>query len=139
MIVSTVSGRMRIRLHRLKSRKISAIAKKRIKALSGIINVRCNSSAGSMVIEFDAHQAQVEQLEIQVEEIIKAAQSPVQRSRKATRKKINQAIKIGMISSLAGSLIYAAFGKKKAHINFGKAFLVFASLHMLKHYKTLIR
>lgn len=138
MIVSTVSGRMRIRLHRLKSYRISSIAKKNIETLSDVIDVRCNPSAGSMVIRFD-DQTDVELLENQVDRIIREAQSSAQRGRKATGKKINQAVKIGMISSLAGSLIYAAYGKKKAHINYGKAFLAFASLHMLKHYKTLLR
>lgn len=139
MIVRSVSGRMRVHHNLLMFRTISLKVKRRIEMIDFITDVRINPPVGSLVIQFNSRRVDIESLENQVEAIIEPALTADQIRKEAINRKFNQATKIGMISTLAASLTYAALGKKKLHVNYGLAFVAFAGLHLLKYSRTLLR
>ena len=139
MIVSTTSGRMRVRANRLKSKKIAEKVKNSVEEIDGVNHVRVNTGACSIVVHFDAAKIDPEPLEDQVIEICTPPKNGAPTLGKTLSKRVNQATKVGMMGALATSLVYGYTGNKKKHILFGKVFLSFASWHMIKHSKTLLR
>lgn len=136
MIVSTVHGRIRVRSKRLKSSRVCGSLKIRIAALPGVTDVRINPVARSIIIHFDASCVDCESLEDQV---LYICQPSVKKTAFRGKRMINKVAKVGMMTTLTTSLAYAYAGKKKQHISYGKAFVVFAGIHMLGHAKALLR
>ncbi len=139
MIVSTVAGRIRVRSNRLKSAKIAQSVEARVRQLAGVNEVRINGAAASMVVHFDQRAADIEWLEDQIEAICRPQPQAKPRNGSRLSKQFNRATKVGMMSTLATSLVYIALGKKKPHAQFGIAFVAFAGLHMAKHARQLLR
>ena len=140
MIVSTVDGRLRVRANRLKSKKISESVKKRIEALDGVISVRTNPGAASLIVYFHAEGVDTDMLEEEIVAICTPSKSGKRsEAQSQLSRRLNQANKIGMAGTLAASLAYGYLGKKKLHIQYGTAFVALAGLHMLKYSRTLLR
>lgn len=139
MIVSTVAGRIRVRSNRLKSKKNAERVRERASALAGVMDVRVNPAAGSLVVSYDAAQVDALVLEEQLEALCAAGSGiPLTISGDLSRH-LNQATKLGMMATLGTSLALGFAGRKKAHIGFGAAFVAFAGMHMLRYQKTLVR
>ena len=139
MIVSTVSGRIRIRSKRLKSRKTADQVAQEAGALEGVSDVRVNPAAGSLVVSYDTRAVDTIALEDRLEALCMRPRSTAGGARKTLGRYANRATKLGMATTLTTSLAYAYLGNKKAHIRFGEAFVVFAGLHMLRYQSTLLR
>ena len=139
MIVSTVSGRIRIRSNRLKSKKIASKVLREAEALEGVSDVRINPAAGSLVVNYDTRAVETLELEDRLEALCMPPKPKTNGARKTISRYANKATKVGMATTLATSLAYAYLGNKKAHIRFGKAFVVFAGLHILRYQSTLLR
>lgn len=139
MIVSTVSGRIRLRSNRLKSRKIATKAMQQAEELAGVTDVRINPAAGSLVVSYDTRAVDTVELEDQLEVLCMPPKLTQRDTRKIIGRYANKATKVGMLTTLGTSLAYAYMGNKKAHIRFGQAFVVFAGLHLLRYQSTLLR
>ena len=139
MIVSTVSGRIRIRSNRLKSKKIASKVLREVEALEGVSDVRINPAAGSLVVNYDTRAVETLELEDRLEALCMPPKPATNGTKKTISRYANRATKVGMATTLATSLAYAYLGNKKAHIRFGKAFVVFAGLHILRYQSTLLR
>ena len=139
MIVSTVSGRIRIRSNRLKSQKIANKILREAEVLEGVTDVRTNPAAGSLVVSYDTRAVDTVELEDKLEALCMPPKPVVNGTNKTISHYANKATKVGMATTLATSLVYGYLGNKKAHIRFGKAFVVFAGLHMLRYQSTLLR
>ena len=139
MIASTVNGRIRVRSNRLKSRKTANSIQQEIENLEGVYDVRTNTGAGSIIVNFDPRVIEPEHLE----ELIENAWAPTpngnRKKGKTLSRTVNRVAKVGMMSTLATSITYGFLGNKKQHIRYGKAFLAFAGVHMLKHSNRLLR
>ncbi|WP_405229156.1 heavy-metal-associated domain-containing protein [Lentisalinibacter sediminis] len=139
MIASTVPGRIRIRSGRLKSRKIATAVREAATALDGVNSARVNTAAGSLVVTYDAAENDGEALEKKLEDVCLTAGRDALPVRRDLQAQLNRVTKVGMIATLGTSLAYGYAGKKKPHIAFGSAFLVFAGLHMLRYRARLLR
>jgi copper chaperone CopZ len=139
MIVSTVSGRIRVRANRLKSNKIAEKILARAEQLEGVTGARVNPAAGSIVVSYDTRAVDADILEDQLEALCRPPKPANNGKKKTVGRYVNQATKVGMMTTLATSLAYGYLGNKKAHIRFGQAFVAFAGLHMLRHQSTLLR
>jgi copper chaperone CopZ len=139
MIVSTVAGRIRVRSNRLKIKKIAEQVRRQAEALDGVQEVRVNPAAGSIVVSYDTRQSDTDLLEERLERLCLPPAKPAGNGRSTWSKRVNQATKIGMMTTLATSLAYGYLGKKKAHIRFGTAFVALAGMHMLRYQGTLLR
>lgn len=139
MIASTVPGRIRIRSGRLKSRRIATAVREAATALDGVNSARVNTAAGSLVVTYDAAVNDGEALEKKLEAACLTAGREAVPVRRDLEAQLNRVTKVGMITTLGTSLAYGYAGKKKPHIAFGSAFLVFAGLHMLRYRARLLR
>lgn len=139
MIVSTVEGRMRVRANRLKTKKIAESVQEKINTLPGVSSVRINPKACSIVVHFDASKVDSEDLEDQVVDFCTPRANGEKNNGKTLSKRANQATKVGMMATLATSLAYGFMGNKKQHVLYGKVFVAFAGMHMLKHSSRLLR
>ena len=107
--------------------------------LEGVTDVRTNPAAGSLVVSYDTRAVDTVELEDQLEALCMPPKPVVNGTKKTISRYANKATKVGMATTLATSLAYGYLGNKKAHIRFGKAFVVFAGLHMLRYQSTLLR
>ncbi|MCG8425904.1 MAG: hypothetical protein MI754_00945 [Chromatiales bacterium] len=128
-----------MRAKRLKSKKISSSIREKIEHLPGVLEVRTNPGAGSIVVNYDTHVVDATVLEDQIEAICSPNASGNGENGNGLAKQLNRATKVGMMTTLATSITYGFLGKKKPHIAYGTAFLAFAGLHMLKHSSRLLR
>jgi hypothetical protein len=140
MIISTVSGRIRVRAPRLKNRQSAEAVRSQAAAIDGVTRVRVNPGAGSLVVTYDTRAVDTDALEERLEALCLApAPKSARPARRTLSRHLNRATKVGMMTTLATSLAYGYLGKKKAHIGFGAAFVAFAGLHMLRYQATLVR
>lgn len=144
MIVSTQKGRMRVRFNKLRSASVAQRAKAEVEKQPGILSVRDNSAACSLIILFDDQKWKAEDLEDEIMDICIQAAKPIKKASSQNKsrtlsKRVNQATKVGMVGTLSASLAYGFMGKKKPHIYYGVAFVALAGAHMLRYSKTLFR
>lgn len=140
MIVSTVSGRIRVRANRLKSEKIAESIRRRVTEIAGVSDVRINPAAGSLVVSYDTRLVDTLALEDQLEAMCLPATAPAKGGgRSGVSKHLNRATKVGMMTTLGTSLVFGYLGNKKAHVALGTAFVAFAGMHMLRYQSSLIR
>lgn len=139
MIVSTVSGRIRVRSNRLKSKKTAEQIRRQAVQLDGVTEVRINPAAGSLVVGYDTRAVDTVELEDRLEALCLPPAARPKSGRGRASRHLNRATKVGMMATLATSLAYGYLGKKKAHIGFGTAFVAFAGMHMLRYQSTLVR
>ena len=139
MIVSTVSGRVRVRAPRLKSHRIAEDIRREAAAIPGVTQVRVNAGAGSLVVGYDSRAVDLEALEDRLEALCLPPAAKPRPPGRGFSRHLNRATKVGMMATLATSLAYGYAGRKKAHIGFGAAFLALAGMHMLRYQATLVR
>lgn len=139
MIVSTVTGRIRIRAPRLKARSSAKAIRRDAAGLPGVLDARVNSGAGCLVVRYDPEVVDTEFLEDRLEALCTASVRRVDGGGRTMSRYLNRATKVGMMTTLATSLAYGYLGKKKPHVGFGTAFLAFAGMHMLRYRAGLIR
>lgn len=108
-------------------------------SLNGVNSARVNPAAGSLVVTYDAAAHDGEALEKKLEDVCLRAGRDAVPVRRDLQAQLNRVTKVGMIATLGTSLAYGYAGKKKPHIAFGSAFLVFAGLHMLRYRARLLR
>ncbi|PIE43466.1 MAG: hypothetical protein CSA50_04960 [Gammaproteobacteria bacterium] len=137
MITSASPGRIRVRTARLKAKRFVTETQSKVRELPGVISVRCNLKAGSLVVNYDQNTTNERVMEKRVEAIcMRTHRKPGNKRLKA---KINQVSKIGMVTTLVPSVIFGFAGKRRLHVYTGIAFLVFAGIHTLRYNKTLFR
>jgi hypothetical protein len=139
MIVSTVSGRIRVRSNLLKQKGFARDVQGQAERIPGVSEVRVNPAAGSLVVSYDPRLADTEALEGELEALC-FRRPPVPRPANGElARQFNRATKIGMVTSLGTAVALGFMGKKRAHIGFGTAFLALASLHIWRNQRTLLR
>ncbi|MBS3799450.1 MAG: hypothetical protein KGY40_00505 [Thioalkalivibrio sp.] len=139
MIVSSVNGRVRVRAQVLRSAGTAAAMVSQLSAVPGVIDARPNAGAGCIAVTFDPDVLEIEVLEKRIESLCRSAERARRNPGRGITRHLNRATKYGMVASLATSLAYGYVGRKKPHIRFGTAFLVFAGAHMLRYRHTLMR
>lgn len=140
MIVSTVRGRARVRARVLRSPQTAAGLATGIAAIPGVLDVRPNSGAGCLVVTFEPDVLQIEILEERSEAMCRTAERvPRGGNGRGLSRQINRVTKYGMLATLTTSLAYGYLGRKKAHVGFGAAFLVFAGAHLFRYQGSLMR
>jgi hypothetical protein len=140
MIVSTVRGRARVRARVLRSPQTATRLAAEIAAIPGVLDVRPNPGAGCLVVTFDPEVLQIELLEERSEALCQTAERvPRGSNARGLSRQINRATKYGMLATLTTSLAYGYLGRKKAHVGFGAAFLVFAGAHLFRYQGSLMR
>jgi len=135
LIASSTTGRIRLRSPMLKSTSFLEGLESNLAEIQGVIRVRGNPSAGSLIVEYDPKICSEDWVEGKVEEIYLEA---AQQNRNRTGEFLGKATKVGMAATLTTAVVYGFSGKKKPHIRAGSAFLGFAALHMLRHSKRLL-
>jgi hypothetical protein len=139
-IVSTVSGRARIRSRVLRSPQAAARLAAEMAALPGVLDVRPNPGAGCLVVIFEPDLLEIEMLEGQSEALCQAAERvPRNNKGRGLSRQLNRVTKYGMLATLTTSLAYGYLGRKKMHIGFGAAFLAFAGAHLFRYQNSLLR
>jgi hypothetical protein len=109
-------------------------------ALPGVLDVRPNPGAGCLVVTFEPDVLEIEMLEGQSEALCQAADRvPRKNKGRGLSRQLNRVTKYGMLATLTTSLAYGYLGRKKAHIGFGAAFLVFAGAHLFRYQSSLMR
>lgn len=139
MIISTVTGRVRIRAKALRSGRIADRVAAQIAGVPGVVEVRPNPGAGCVVVTYEPQALDAETLEDQLEALCRAAERSPRSTSQGLSRQINRATKYGMLATLTASLAYGYLGRKKAHIGFGAAFLVFAGAHLFRYQNSLLR
>lgn len=139
MIISTVTGRIRIRARVLRSGRIAERVAAQMSNVPGVVEARPNSGAGCLVVTYEPDALDAEALEDQLEAMCRAAERAPRSTSKGLSRQLNRATKYGMLATLTTSLAYGYLGRKKAHIRFGAAFLVFAGAHLFRYRSSLIR
>jgi len=140
MIVSTLSGRARIRSRALRSPQTAARVAAEMATIPGVLDVRPNPGAGCLVVTFAPDRLDIELLEERSEGLCRGPdRAPRKNSSGGLSRQINRATKYGMLATLTTSLAYGYLGRKKAHIGFGAAFLVFAGAHLFRYQGSLMR
>lgn len=139
MLVSTLNGRVRVRARVLRSAATADRIAHDLRCLPGVIEVRTNPGAGSLVLTFDAEAFAIEELEERIEAQLHMAERRPRGGDRGVSRRINQVTKYGMLATLGTSLAYGYLGRKKAHMGFGAAFLVLAGAHLFRYQGSLLR
>ena len=140
MVVSAVRGRARVRAKALRSPQTAARLSAEIAAIPGVLDVRPNPGDDCLVVTFEPEVLQIETLEEQSEVLCQAAERGPRRNKgRNLSRQLNRATKYGMLATLTTSLAYGYLGRKKLHIGFGAAFLVFVGAHLLRYQGSLMR
>lgn len=139
MIISTTTGRVRIRAKVLRSGRVADRIAAQIGEVPGVVDARANSGAGCLVVTYEPDVLEPEALEDQLEAMCQAAERTPRSTSRGLSRQLNRATKYGMLATLTTSLAYGYLGRKKAHIRFGAAFLVFAGAHLFRYQNSLMR
>ena len=139
VLVNSFSGRLRVRAPVLRSRRFAEPIEAQVRSIPGVSNVRLNPAAASLVVLYDPEQAEMETLEERLEQLCSDQQVRATKQRRDLSRQVNLVSKIGMITSLAGTVGFAYLGSKKVHERMGWAFLAFAAYHLLRNRRTVLR
>ena len=139
MIVSTLKGRTRVRARVLGSPRVATRIAEEIATIPGVLDVRPNPAAKCLVVTFAPDVLEIETLEERAESLCEAAGRVPRGNGRGLSRQLNRATKYGMLATLTTSLAYGYLGRKRAHIGFGAAFLVFAAAHLFRYRGSLMR
>lgn len=139
VLVNAVPGRLRVRAQVLRNRRLAEPIETEIRAIPGVSEVRLNPAAASLAVHYDPAEVEMEVLEERLERLCLDHQARASKRRRDLSRQINLAGKVGMVTTLAGTIGYAYFGSKTTHQRMGWAFLTFAAYHMLRNRGTLLR
>lgn len=148
MIASIIDGRMRIRNSRLKEGSFAGELKRHLSAIKGLNEILINPRVGSALLVYDTSIISAERIIKRISRLLDVTQETKKTEgnaaglnpiREFSLNKINtrKAVSIGLLVSLAASLIALVFGSKALHAAFGLVFLSFAAIHILKYEKLL--
>lgn len=139
VLVNAVTGRLRVRSQVLRNRRLAEPIETEVRSIAGVSEVRLNPAAASLVVLYDPEQVEMETLEERLERLCSDHEARAQKRRRDLSRQINLAGKVGMVTTLAGTIGYAYLGSKKTHERMGWAFLTFAAYHILRNRGTLLR
>lgn len=131
MITSCIDGRIRIRDEKLESIAIASHIEKRLSQFKGIVYVAINRRTRSLLIFYDKTILKFEQVLHVLADYLDIAKAESKRriSCIADRKIVN----LGMLASLAVSMLGAAADIAALHITAGIIFLGFLGLHIFRY------
>lgn len=139
-IVSSISGRIRLRDAGLRDPLRLERLNRSVKSFKGVLTVEANRGAGSLVVHYDPAQIDHGRIEAQLEAMAGAELArPVPERRRITRVQVNRYAKRGMLASLAVSLLLAATGQKRWHALSGAMFVACLMVHLATHRRHLVR
>lgn len=145
-IASSVQGRLRLCDERLRDAAWGTRLQRAAEALPGVIRVRVNAAACSIVVEYAPNEVSRAAFERSLLACIPVAQPGIVAvperavpARRVWRQRANRYAKYGAMASLAFSLLAAASGRKRLHIASGGVFLAFLGVHMYIHRRHLGR
>lgn len=140
MIVSSVDGRLRIRDDALRNPSTARALEKRLLALKGIVEVKINQRIGSLLVLYDEAVTGIKGIRDAVAgylDVRRPIRDTVVRKRGKERSVIRRISKkvsnIGMLASLAFSVIAAILGAEGLHVASGALFLFFFAMHFSRH------
>lgn len=131
-IVSSIPGRIRIRDKTFADAGRCERLRDAFLALDGVAEVETRPDASSLIVHYDAAAVSPEHMESLADEMIDA-EIAASRGKRARSMAVNRAAKIGMLASLATSLVLAASGARRAHAITGGLFVGCLGLHLLTH------
>jgi hypothetical protein len=135
MITSFIDGRVRIRDSGLQKGPVADTLATTLSAVAGIGEVRANRRVGSLLIIYDPSLITIDRIMEILAPVLEekaparkaalAGSVPAAAPRRVARPAIGKrkTVKIGMLVSLAASLVSAALDLKKLHIALGVVFL----------------
>jgi hypothetical protein len=131
MITSFIDGRIRIRDEKLESIAVVSHIEKRLSQLKGIVYVSINRRTRSLLIFYDKTILRLEQVLHVLADYLDIAKAENKRriSCIADRKIVN----LGMLVSLALSMLGAVADIAALHITAGIIFLGFLGLHIFRY------
>ncbi|MBT9171558.1 MAG: hypothetical protein DDT18_01941 [Actinobacteria bacterium] len=138
MIASIIDGRMRIRNSRLKESAFAGELKSHLSAAKGLKEILINPRVGSALLVYDTSITSAERIIKRIGSLLDVTQETEIPKGKKANVNTRRAISIGLLASLAASLIALVFGSKALHAVFGLAFLSFAAVHIFKDGKFLL-
>lgn len=139
-IVSSISGRIRLRNGGLCDPLRLERLNRSVKLFKGVLTVEANLRAGSLVVHYDPAQIEHGQIEARLEAMAAAELArPAPERRRITRVQVNRYVKRGMLGSLAISLLLAATGQKRWHALSGAMFVACLMVHLAIHRRHLVR
>ncbi len=136
-IVSSLPGRIRVRLPQLRDAARLARLHDALAACHEVRDCQFNPATGSLLLHYDPAACDPQAMENLVDEAVDAELAAPRPETPAIR--ANRASKRIMLGSLAISLGYAALGRKRPHIIAGGIFLAALAVHLSVHRKRLLK
>lgn len=143
VIVSHLPGRLRLRDPGLRLPPRNEGLRVECGAWDGVIAVEGNPKAGSLLLHYDVTRIQPEDMEVRVAQrlaVLLGHDSAIGSAAAFGEAlwSLNRPAKMGMLASLAASLLALSVGKK-AHAVFGALHLAFLTVHLANHRKKLLK
>lgn len=144
-IASALPGRIRLRLTD-KTMPLPALATA-CRSLDAVTSVRINAAAHSLVLTFDSAACDLPSMLVRLATVaplptmpsgVRMSPSRYRRPR-PLKLRLNRIAKLGALSSLAASLVWAASGNKRLHVASGFVFLGFLATHLAVYRRNLTR
>jgi len=146
LIASAIPGRIRLKFSGQNAGTQLETLAESCRQRHEITSIRVNPQARSLLINYDPGScslaAMLTWLTPQTPPIVEAAapqqSKPLKRPR-PLKLRVNRAAKIGALSSLTASMVWAATGNKRLHIASGAVFLGFLAIHLAVYRRNLLR
>ncbi len=148
MVASFVEGRIRIRHISLKNQDTLGKAVETLKANNGIELIKPNRNVGSLLVFYDKALTKTDEIldalhsYLWEKPIIGKNKTPNRKSgikRPQAPISKRQAVNIGLIASLSGSLLALLVNAKTAHVQLGILFTITSLIHIYDNKKTLLK
>lgn len=141
-----MDGRIRIRDTSLERAELGHHLTKTLRKAKGILGADVNEISGSMLIQYDPGQTNLDTIKGLIPSSIwaegtsrrspedgKVVDLALWKRRNTNRLTMGRVVKGGMLSSLSVCLLFGLMGRKELHLLAGLVFLGFLQLHMTKH------
>jgi len=144
MIASMVNGRIRIRDSKLKKGVFANEFQRHLSVVTGLKGISINTMVGSALLIYDTSITSDERIIKHIGRLLDVTQeTEVPKGKgagvKHIRNRVNRrAVNIGMLASLAASLIALIAGSKALHAALGLVFLGFTAVHIFKNKNLLL-
>lgn len=144
MIASMVNGRIRIRDSKLKKGVFANEFQRHLSVVTGLKGISINTKVGSALLIYDTSITSDERIIKHIGRLLDVTQeTEVPKGKGAgvnhIRNRVNRrAVNIGMLASLAASLIALIAGSKALHAALGLVFLGFTAVHIFKNKNLLL-
>lgn len=138
MIASMSDGRIRMRDSKLKEGAFAGELKRRLSKLRGLKEILINIRVGSTLIVYDTALTSAEKITSLIGRYLEVPQETEISNAKRVGINTRRTIGIGLLASLATSLVALVFGSKALHAAFGLVFLCFAAVHNFSNIEKLL-